>query len=136
MSQKSLGAFGFKKSILHRGIREDIALSGDANENPFPCTFPNCPQRFKSKKGRTQHAIAKHGSTSSAILQPSQVDEDVIEEISDDDIQEIKPKLKRKKYDCMFKLDVQDYLTMKMLGERLKHCMILDGILEKSSITM
>ena len=81
MSQKSLGAFGFKKSILHRGIREDIALSGDANENPFPCTFPNCPQRFKSKKGRTQHAIAKHGSTSSAILQPSQVDEDVIEEI-------------------------------------------------------
>ena len=112
MSQKSLGAFGFKKSILHRGIREDIALSGDANENPFPCTFPNCPQRFKSKKGRTQHAIAKHGSTSSAILQPSQVDEDVIEESSDDDIQEIKPKLKRKKYDCMFKLDVLDFIEL------------------------
>ena len=59
--QKTLGAFGFKRSVLHRGEKTEIKLSDNVKEEEkrFSCSF--CTMKFKSPQGLGVHVKCRHG---------------------------------------------------------------------------
>ena len=59
--QKTLGAFGFKRSVIHRGEKTEIKLPHNVKEEErrFSCSF--CEEKFKSPQGLGVHVKCRHG---------------------------------------------------------------------------
>ena len=51
--QPTLAAFGFKKTIAHRGYETEVILLTEATEVLYPCD--NCERKFKSSQGLSIH---------------------------------------------------------------------------------
>ena len=56
--QATLGAFGFKKAVLHRGVSTEVAIPSEAKEELFLCE--HCNNKFKSSQGLAFHMKCKH----------------------------------------------------------------------------
>ena len=61
--QPTLGAFGIKRTVVHRGEEVQVQIPDFVeNEVKIPC--PSCSQTFKSKQGLAIHRLTKHPTNS------------------------------------------------------------------------
>ena len=62
--QTTLAAFGFTKSVLHRGQETAIDIPKTVSEDEYQLECVHCPKTFKNQQGLSVHIKCKHGNIS------------------------------------------------------------------------
>ena len=60
--QKSLAAFGFSKTVVHRGVANRVFIPEYVDEVKGTINCSHCTMKFKTKQGLAVHAKCKHPS--------------------------------------------------------------------------
>ena len=65
----ALKAFGFKTTIVHRGVETEVKLPTEATEVLYPCD--NCESKFESSQGLSFHVNTMHQNVISESVSSS-----------------------------------------------------------------
>lgn len=95
--QSTLAAFGFTKTITHRGHDTTVDIPKKVPKETFKLTCQYCMQGFKNQQGLSVHVMCKHADTSAGLQLPSSTDEPLCESDTTAEILEPTPTVERRR---------------------------------------
>lgn len=142
--QKTLGFFGFTKSVKHRGNTTKVQIPDDAHETFLVCKY--CRKSFRNQQGLTVHIKCIHGDLKKQTSE-TKIEFDLTEDIAKEVLQEVVEQVaktvdrrrgkiiatKRTSYNASVKADIINELTLNKvtqeeIGARYK---ISQGLISK-----
>lgn len=118
--QKTLGHFGFTKTVKHRGIMTKVEIPDEPMESRKTLTCEHCGKNLKNQQGLSTHLLT-HGVKASKSIPPrtsatltEELEQDIIKDVVENLVKQVECKVKknntgkfkRKSYSSSQKADI------------------------------